>query len=223
MRLKLKKNSVRFMSTLLLGLFIAANVQAYSSNLQVNGLKTKVLNLALHAYDCARLDGQIKNPILSIVDYSLPSTQARLWVIDMEQHKVLYHLFVAHGKNSGKLYATHFSNEPGSLASSLGSFVTHETYQGHHGYSLSLEGLEPGLNDKARERHIILHGAPYVSKQFAAHNNYMGRSWGCLALNPSKTPQVINTIKGGSLIFAYAPGEEHDPYLNQCGIKGHAT
>ena len=194
-------------------LFISFNA---NSSMHPNGLSNHVFKLALQAYQCASSKGQIRNPMLSIVDYSLPSTKARFWVIDMNHQKVLYHLYVAHGKNSGKLYAKYFSNQPGSLASSLGAFIANETYSGQHGYSLYLDGLEPGINDKARARHIIVHGAPYVSKQFAVQNNYMGRSWGCLALNPQKVSKVINKIKGGSLIFAYGPGIEKDPYLKTC-------
>ena len=205
----------------LIGLsLLSVSTQANSnSTIQISGLNKRVLQLALEAYQCASLKGQIKNPILSIIDYSLPSTKARLWIIDMNERKVLYRLFVSHGKNSGKLYAKYFSNEPGSLASSLGAFIANETYRGQHGYSLYLDGLEPGINDKARERHIIVHGAAYVNKRFALQNNYMGRSWGCLALNPKKVAQVIDTIKGGSLVFAYAPGEEKDPFIKQCGIN----
>ena len=215
---KLRSPALAFIGLFLLSTNVAATAKT-SSTIHANGLNNKVLNLGVQAYNCAASHGQVKNPILSIVDYSLPSTKARLWVIDMKRHKVLYHLFVAHGRNSGKLYANTFSNEPGSLASSLGAFIANETYRGQHGYSLYLDGLEPGVNDKARARHIIVHGAPYVNKQFALQNNYMGRSWGCLALNPKKVSKVIDTIKGGSLVFAYARGEERDPYLNQCSVR----
>lgn len=206
-------------SSLLLLTALSSSAASASNSIHANGLKSKVLNLGIQAYQCADRHGQIKNPILSIVDYSLPSTKPRLWIIDMKKHKVLYRLLVAHGKNSGELYAKYFSNDPGSLASSLGAFIANETYYGQHGYSLYLDGLERGINDNARSRHIIVHGAPYVNEGFALQHNYVGRSWGCLALSPKKVSQVINTIQGGSLIFAYAPQIEHDPYLNQCKLS----
>lgn len=209
----LKKISILVLATLLMGVSAAVNS---APSFKAHGLSSRALRLGLQAYECAAMKGKIKNPMLTIVDFTLPSTKTRLWVIDMSKQKVIYRLFVSHGMNSGELYAKHFSNVPGSLTSSLGAFIASSTYRGQHGYSLYLDGLEPGINDQARSRHIIVHGAPYVNKEFALTHKYMGRSWGCLALNPSKVAKVIDTIKGGSLIFAYGPGEDRDPYLKQC-------
>jgi hypothetical protein len=164
-----------------------------------------VLDLALRAYDCGTESGAFDTPLLTVIDYSLPSTARRLWVIDVPRRRVLFHELVAHGENSGENVATAFSNVPGSRQSSLGVFRTEETYRGAHGVSLRLEGLEPGVNDNARERHIVMHGAPYVDAGLAARRGRIGRSWGCPALPRPVSRRVIERIKGGSALFAYYP------------------
>jgi hypothetical protein len=173
------------------------------------GLKRDVLRLALVARDAAAHQGLArKDELLTVIDYSLPSTAKRLWVFDLESGKVLFNELVAHGKNTGDNYARQFSNKDGSLQTSLGLFRTAGTYVGGNGYSLKLSGLEPGFNDKAERRAVVMHGAPYVSADFAAQHGRIGRSWGCPALSQQVAGRVIDTIKGGSLVFSYFPDQE---------------
>jgi hypothetical protein len=167
-----------------------------------------VLELALRAYGRARIEHRIRHPRLTVIDYSLPSTAKRLWVVDLEKQKVLFHEWVAHGRNSGANEANSFSNAPGTHMSSLGLFLTGETYVGGHGYSLRLDGLEAGRNDRARARDIVVHGASYVSPEFAAHHGRLGRSWGCPALRPAVARPIIDAIKDGGALFAYYPNRE---------------
>lgn len=171
---------------------------------KTNNLKPKVIRLAVEAFYCAKKTGiNIKKPILTIIDYSLASTQKRLWVIDLKSRQVLYTSMVAHGKNSGENYTTTFSNRIGSLQTSVGLFLTEDTYFGRDGYSLRLEGLEKGFNDKAKARLIVFHGAPYVNQKFASAAGRIGRSWGCPAVEPPLAKPIINTIKNGTLIFSF--------------------
>jgi hypothetical protein len=165
-----------------------------------------VLDLALGAVQCAVKSGDIHAPgTLTVIDYSRPSVQPRLWVFDLNQRKLLFKELVAHGRNSGDNIATHFSDARNSRQTSLGLFVTAGTYIGNNGYSLRLHGLEPGFNAHARERAIVMHGAPYVSEAFAASQGRLGRSWGCPALREGVARQVIDTIRGGGVIFSYYP------------------
>jgi len=173
---------------------------------QATGLKPEVLRLALKARELAWKRGQgdaLKR--LTVIDYSLPSTRKRLWVLDLAERRVLFHELVAHGRGSGDNVATAFSNRSGSLQSSLGLFLTGETYSGKHGYTLRLQGLEPGINDRAEERAIVIHGAWYVSEEFASRHGRLGRSWGCPALDRKVSRKLIDAIKGGSLLFVYYP------------------
>jgi hypothetical protein len=160
-----------------------------------------VLELALNGY--AQLQDKLKKPLLTVIDYSLPSTQKRLWIIDLAQQKILLHTVVAHGRNSGALLAEKFSNRPESYQSSLGFFQTGEAYQGKHGYSLRLDGLEAGINDKARTRAIVIHGADYAKETVAATAGRLGRSLGCPAVPPDLSTPLIKLIKEGSLLFIY--------------------
>jgi hypothetical protein len=160
-----------------------------------------VLELALNGY--AQLQDKLKKPLLTVIDYSLPSTQKRLWIIDLAQQKILLHTVVAHGRNSGALLAEKFSNRPESYQSSLGFFQTGEAYQGKHGYSLRLDGLEAGINDKARARAIVIHGADYAKETVAATAGRLGRSLGCPAVPPDLSTPLIKLIKEGSLLFIY--------------------
>ena len=145
-----------------------------------------------------------KKNILSIIDYSKPSDVNRFFVINLENKKLLFKCLVAHGKNSGEYNATSFSNQSGSLKSSLGFFLTAETYFGDNGYSLRLDGLEKGINDSARMRDIVIHGAGYVSQKFIDENGRLGRSWGCPALPLEVTKDIIDCIAEGSCLFIYA-------------------
>lgn len=156
---------------------------------------------AMDGFDVLKDRQIIQSNILTIIDFDLPSTQKRLWVIDMDENKVLFHSLVAHGKNSGELNAQSFSNENESYKSSLGFFVTSETYQGSHGLSLKLDGLEKNKNDNARSRAIVIHGADYVSESFIREHNRLGRSFGCPALPLELTKSIISTIKNKSCLF----------------------
>jgi hypothetical protein len=172
--------------------------------LQKVGLDLNVFRYALIGYyNLKRRDAIRKRGIISIIDYRKSCNEKRLYVIDLIKKKVLYHTLVAHGRHSGEIYATHFSNEPGSLKSSLGFFVTGGTYDGVHGYSLRLYGKERGFNDKARSRRIIVHGAYYVRKSFIEQNGRLGRSQGCPALPPGLHIDIIDTIVGGTCLFQF--------------------
>ncbi|MEZ5319042.1 MAG: murein L,D-transpeptidase catalytic domain family protein [Vicinamibacterales bacterium] len=172
----------------------------------VKSIAPRVLDLALEAASCASLAGLVTDPpTLTVIDYSRPSTSKRLWVFELATGRLLHEALVAHGQGSGDDLATRFSNEPNSHQSSLGLFVTADTYVGKNGYSLRLDGLEPGVNDRARERAIVMHGAPYVSQTFARANGRLGRSWGCPALPEAVARPLIDEVKGGSLVFAYYP------------------
>lgn len=163
-----------------------------------------VLKKAMTGYYALKNKGMLKNDgVLTIIDYNQPSVKKRLFVIDMDRNRLLASSLVAHGKNSGQNRAVKFSNVPGSFKSSLGFFVTDRTYQGKHGYSLRLRGLERGINDNALMRNIVIHGAKYVSSDFIRRHGRLGRSHGCPALPFSEYRQVIDLIKGGSCLFIY--------------------
>jgi hypothetical protein len=149
--------------------------------------------------------------IITIIDYSKPSTVNRFLVIDLEKRQILYKTLVAHGKNSGEINAVSFSNDPESLKSCLGFFVTAETYNGKNGYTLSLDGLEPGINDNARNRAIVIHGADYAGTAYLKKYGRLGRSWGCPALPGEISREIIDRIKNGSCVFIYG----NDPVYMQ--------
>lgn len=168
------------------------------------GPAREALEAAMHAYDRAQREGRIAHPgLLTLIDYTRPSVDRRLWVIDVRSGDVLFNELVAHGRGSGDNLATAFSNDDNSHMSSLGLFVTGDTYVGHNGYSLRLDGLDPGLNNHALARAIVIHGAAYVSDVFAKHIGRLGRSWGCPAVRPEIARTLIDTIKGGTVVFAY--------------------
>jgi len=186
------------------------------------GLRREVLDLALRAYQCGRARGEFARPRLTIIDYSLPSTQKRLWVIDLDRRKMLFNELVAHGRESGENIAVSFSNSLGSHKSSLGLFRADQTYLGQHGYSLNLAGLEPGINDRALERRVVVHGAGYVAPEFLARHGRLGRSWGCPALDRRVSRSVIDEIKDGGAVFAFYPDRnwlERSSYL-YCDAAG---
>ena len=170
---------------------------------KADGVSNDALSLALGAVRCAVTSGDIDLPkTLTLIDYSKPSTEPRLFVYELGTGKLLFKELVAHGKNTGDNFATHFSDDLNSRQSSIGLFVAADTYIGSNGYSLRLDGLEPGYNQHARERAIVMHGAPYVSTQFAAAQGRIGRSWGCPALREAIAHQIIDTIRGGGVIFS---------------------
>jgi len=165
-----------------------------------------LLKTALAGYEILVKDKSISRPdIITIIDFSLQSDRERLWVLDLKQGKVLFRCLVSHGRNSGELKAENFSNIPGSYESSPGFYATGETYIGKHGLSLTLDGLESGVNDKARARAIVIHGADYVSDEFIRSHGRLGRSLGCPAVPVELSEHIIKTIKGGSCLFIYAP------------------
>lgn len=171
------------------------------------GLETNVLDLALTARERAVAAGLTSSPILTVIDYSRPSHERRLWVLNVTDGTVLAHEFVAHGRATGADVATHFSNQPGSNATSLGTFITGDTYRGKHGLSLRLRGIDEGLNDNALARAIVVHGAWYVSPAMIAQYGRLGRSEGCPALAPDVAPRIIDLIRGHTVVFAYYPSD----------------
>jgi hypothetical protein len=173
------------------------------------GVPGSVLKMALNAVRCGIDSGDIAAPpTLTLIDYSRPSTEPRLWVFDLHTGALLFHELVAHGKGTGENLAEHFSDEMNSHQSSLGLFVTKDTYVGRNGYSLRLAGLEQGFNSRAMERAVVMHGAPYVSDEIATKQGRLGRSWGCPALREAVAHQVIDTVRGGGLIFSYYPDQK---------------
>lgn len=197
----------------ILATFLAAGAQAEMSEAaveelvsQADGLRPEVFRLALTAADRAAAEGLVKRrDLLTVIDYSLPSTTPRLFVFDLQSKQLLFRELVAHGKNSGDNFTRSFSNENGSLQTSLGLYVTAGTYFGNNGYSLRLRGLDEDFNDRALERAIVMHGADYVSESFARSQGRIGRSWGCPAVRSTVAKKLIDTLKGGTAIFAYYP------------------
>ncbi len=178
-------------------------------------LDRKVLKLALTAYNKASSKGSVKKPVLTIIDYSLPSYKQRMWVFDVRKERLLYNTYVAHGQNSGADVPHHFSNRSDSKESSLGTYITRDTYYGSKGLSLNLQGLERGFNDNAYNRRVVIHGAWYVEPEFIKHAGRAGRSWGCPSIASTLAKPVINTLKGGSVVFAYYPDKY---YLTHSGF-----
>ena len=173
--------------------------------LSAPGLKASALKSALRAYETAQSHHLVKKPILTVIDYSLPSSKQRMWVFDLKKQRLVLNTYVAHGQNSGLSIATRFSNQPSSKSSSLGTFITRDSYSGHNGLSLNLQGLERGFNDNALNRRVVIHGAWYMEPSFIRSTGRAGRSWGCPAVAQSIASSLINQIKGGSVVFAYYP------------------
>ncbi|HKJ78830.1 MAG TPA: murein L,D-transpeptidase catalytic domain family protein [Prolixibacteraceae bacterium] len=150
---------------------------------------------------------KVKKNIISVVDFSLPSTEKRFWVIDLDNNEIMFNDYVAHGRNSGNNIANKFSNTPNSNSSSLGFYVTAEKYHGKHGLSLRLDGMDKGFNDNARKRAIVLHGAEYANGEFIKKYGRLGRSLGCPSVPMEIHKNVVNTIYGGSVLLIYSPDE----------------
>ena len=184
----------------------------------------EVLALALEARTCAARNGTGTDATrLAVIDYSKPSTERRLWVFDLTAARLLYDEFVAHGRGSGENLATSFSNTDGSHQTSLGLYTTAETYMGGNGYSLRMDGHEPGWNDNARNRLIVMHGAPYVNPLQARVQGRLGRSFGCPAVRPEVAKPMIDTLKQGQLVFAYAKNDKWLKGSRFLGCNGAAA
>ena len=192
-------------------------------SLKEEGLSESAFLLAIKGFDTMKRKGLVKNQqVISIADFTKASTEKRLFVIDLEKGALIYKTLVAHGRNSGTNYATNFSNQPSSFKSSLGFYVTGDTYSGKHGYSLHLNGVEKGINDQAFNRAIVIHGAPYVSDALGNQQGYIGRSLGCPALPEKIAGKVIDFIKEGTCLFIYAPVTNYltkSPILQQIGAE----
>lgn len=186
--------------------------------LEEAGLSKQAFEMAVNRYETWREKGiRFREELLTIIDFSKPSSSQRLFVLNIPQEKIVFKTWVSHGKNSGLLYATRFSNQPQTYQSSLGFFKTLQPYQGENGYSLRLEGLDKNINDKAFERAIVMHGAPYVSAANLQRQGYLGRSWGCPAVPVEQAKSIIDLIKNGSLLFIY------HPVLQQAGFTSKTT
>lgn len=182
-----------------------------------------MLTLAARSLECAlRMHPEQHPRRLAVIDFSKPSTEHRLWVFDLETRELTLTDYVAHGQGSGGINTTDFSNRPGSHQTSLGMFRTSETYVGRNGYSLRLDGLEPGFNDRARDRAIVMHGADYVSEGAIKRLGRLGRSWGCPAVRADIARTLIDDIKNGQYLFAYYPDPDwlHKSALFTCPAEG---
>jgi hypothetical protein len=175
------------------------------------GLSTDAFRTALRGFEKLKKDGKLLNEsVLTIIDFSQSSTKKRMYVIDLAKKILLFNTYVAHGRNTGDEYARHFSNIPGTFQSSLGFYLTENMAIGSKvGLSLLLKGLEKGINDKAREREIIIHGADYATEDFIKKTGRLGRSFGCPSLPPDIIQPVAETIKNGSLLFIYSPDKNY--------------
>ncbi|RYZ31017.1 MAG: murein L,D-transpeptidase catalytic domain family protein [Chitinophagaceae bacterium] len=187
-----------------------------SMKLKRAGLNRKVFEYAWKGYNNLLQSGKVRKAgILSICDFSQSSRRKRLYVIDVRAKKMLVNTYVAHGRNSGGEFANKFSNRPESHQSSLGFYVTRQTYFGGYGLALKIDGVERGINDRANERNIVVHGSHYIGEKFLRNNPFNGRSFGCPAIPAAQTPKVINSIKDGSCLFIYHPTKH---YLTQSRI-----
>lgn len=201
---------------------VSANAMLYDQlALGALGLSQKAYEYALAGYERLLEEGKLKNDdILSIVDFSLPSSKKRLFVIDLASGKLLFNSLVSHGRNSGKDMATNFSNSQESFKSSLGFYVTGSTYRGKHGYSLKLEGEEEGINSNAMSRGIVMHAASYVDEKLARLQGYIGRSLGCPAVPVKLHKKIISKIQNGSCLFMYSPDQN---YISASKMLQHAA
>lgn len=181
-----------------------------SLRLESMGLTRQVFDYALKGFNFMVKMGMLGNKeIISIVDFSKPSSEKRLFIIDLQNVEVLFQTYVAHGSKSGKEFATHFSNALSSNKSSLGFYETLNTYIGGNGYSLRLKGMERGINDNASKRSIVLHGAGYVDERLIHSQGYIGRSWGCPAVPTALNRSIIDRIKNGSCLFIFSPNSKY--------------
>lgn len=218
---------------LLFSLLILFSTQAFNNKTSnpIEGWKNSIATLsskfnisidalqnAVKVYQQLKLKGQLNNQqFLTIADFSKPSSEKRLFIINMEKMELVFHSLVAHGRNSGKQMAEKFSNKMESYQSSIGFFITGNIYKGKHGMSLQLEGIEAGINDKAKQRAIVIHGADYVNDALIKKQGYIGRSLGCPAVPQNQVKDIIQTIKGSSLFYIHAPDKN---YLQKSNLIG---
>ena len=190
--------------------FLSEKIEVYDS-LRLNelGLSRKVFELALKGMSKLVKNNRVKENIISIIDFSQPSVNRRLYVIDLENYELLFNTWVAHGMRSGKTEARYFSNKMSSWKSSLGFYVTGNVYNGSNGYSLKLVGLERGINDYAMRRGIVMHGADYVNEEYIESQGYIGRSRGCPAVAPEVCQPLIDQVKEGTCLFIYHPSSSY--------------
>jgi len=191
---------------------VAFSLYSYM-NLQDTGLKFEVFDKALTGYYNMKRNHQVsEKPIITIIDFTKSSNEKRLWVVDIDKKELLFNTYVSHGRNSGDEYAENFSNDDSSYMSSIGFYVTNNTYQGKHGLSLKLEGLDQGFNTNAKDRCIVMHGAEYATEDFIKQAGRLGRSLGCPAIPMEQHEEIISAVMGGTALYAHAA---YDAYTSQ--------
>ncbi|CAM3200804.1 Uncharacterised protein [Ectopseudomonas mendocina] len=208
-----------FLLAIVLGQYAAADGQLDVLQRAAPQLEVRALQEALQALRCAERGGIGKARRLAVIDYSRSSLERRMWVFDLAQRRLLQREFVAHGRQSGELFAERFSNLPGSHQSSLGLFRGAESYTGRHGHSLRLDGLEPGFNDEARARALVIHGADYVAPAWAEKHGRMGRSLGCPAVQQEVIRVLVDQLKDGQYLFAWHPQMKAGRYLDCASVS----
>lgn len=208
-----------FLLAIVLGQYAAADGQLDVLQRAAPQLEVRALQEALQALRCAERGGIGKARRLAVIDYSRSSLERRMWVFDLAQRRLLQREFVAHGRQSGELFAERFSNLPGSHQSSLGLFRGAESYTGRHGRSLRLDGLEPGFNDEARARALVIHGADYVAPAWAEKHGRMGRSLGCPAVQQEVIRVLVDQLKDGQYLFAWHPQMKAGRYLDCASVS----
>jgi hypothetical protein len=215
--------NIRLLTSLIIAVFLLPGVSFAEKNTDANTeiLYEEIGNInpsypsydvfamSLKGYHKLNASGKLKKDIITVIDFSKSSNEKRLWVIDLNTRQVLFHDYVAHGRNSGNEFARKFSNHSQSHMSSIGFYLTGETYNGKHGLSLRLDGMDPDFNHNARSRAIVMHGADYVSEDFIKKYGRLGRSYGCPSVSVDISDQLIDTIREGSIMFIFYPDENY--------------
>jgi hypothetical protein len=215
--------NIRLLTSLIIAVFLLPGVSFAEKNTDANTeiLYEEIGNInpsypsydvfamSLKGYHKLNASGKLKKDIITVIDFSKSSNEKRLWVIDLNTRQVLFHDYVAHGRNSGNEFARKFSNLSQSHMSSIGFYLTGETYNGKHGLSLRLDGMDPDFNHNARSRAIVMHGADYVSEDFIKKYGRLGRSYGCPSVSVDISDQLIDTIREGSIMFIFYPDENY--------------
>ena len=207
-------NNTNFnLSTAVSATSVVAKIEMVYNSLDANSFalpQMECFKKAMLGFYSLKEKGLVEKDILTVIDFSMSSTKKRLWVIDLISNKILFNTVVSHGMKSGIEYASSFSNEMNSNKSSLGFYVTGETYFGKHGLSLKLDGQERGINDNARNRSVVMHGAQYANPSILKAQGFLGRSQGCPAVPEAVKEQIINTVKGKSCLFIYHPTRAYE-------------